>query len=231
MALPSIVTARQTLQAQSHSGACISIDIARLKPRIRELSWCLISPSNPCSAICKATKSSSFFTKQALRFLTASTSSPPVYPQLPYKWCETASRLTPPCISFIVSITMSPTTIPYTVTYRCPGTEPPVFLAGNFTALEWGLQEMGYSRQEGGEYVFESRVFVEPGREYHFKFKAGREGPWLLDENRPTGECSSSFSTIYIRPLPLTKHCSSSYRRVRQPQQRVDTAQELRIQD
>ncbi|KAL6698742.1 P-loop containing nucleoside triphosphate hydrolase protein [Trichoderma pleuroticola] len=80
---------------------------------------------------------------------------------------------------------MSPTAVPYTVTYRCPGTEPPVFLAGNFTALEWGLQEMG-SRQEGGEYVFESRVFVEPGREYHFKFKAGREGPWLLDENRAT---------------------------------------------
>ncbi|KAL7789253.1 P-loop containing nucleoside triphosphate hydrolase protein [Trichoderma afarasin] len=80
---------------------------------------------------------------------------------------------------------MSPTAVPYTVTYRCPGTEPPVFLAGNFTALEWGLQEMG-SRQEGGEYVFESRVFVEPGKEYHFRFKAGRDGPWLLDENRPT---------------------------------------------
>ncbi|UKZ80696.1 hypothetical protein TrVFT333_008459 [Trichoderma virens FT-333] len=80
---------------------------------------------------------------------------------------------------------MSSTAVPYTVTYRSPGTEPPVFLAGNFTSLEWGLQEMG-SRQEGGDYVFESRVFVEPGREYHFKFKAGRDGPWILDENRAT---------------------------------------------
>ncbi|KAL7937660.1 P-loop containing nucleoside triphosphate hydrolase protein [Trichoderma chlorosporum] len=81
---------------------------------------------------------------------------------------------------------MSPTAVPYTVTYRCPGAEPPVFLAGNFTTLEWGLQEMGCSRSEGGEYVFESRVFVEPGREYHFKFKTGKDGPWVLDENRPT---------------------------------------------
>ncbi|KAL7961684.1 P-loop containing nucleoside triphosphate hydrolase protein [Trichoderma compactum] len=97
---------------------------------------------------------------------------------------------------------MSPTAVPYIVTYRCPGTEPPVFLAGNFTALEWGLQEMG-SRQEGGEYVFESRVFVEPGREYHFKFKAGREGPWLLDENRATAT-DESGNRNNVLTLPKT---------------------------
>ncbi|KAL6910556.1 P-loop containing nucleoside triphosphate hydrolase protein [Trichoderma evansii] len=79
---------------------------------------------------------------------------------------------------------MASTTVPYTVTYRRPGTEPPLFLAGTFTTVQWGLQEMGCSRDEGGEYVFESRVFVEPGREYQFKFKAGQDGPWVLDEDR-----------------------------------------------
>lgn len=79
-------------------------------------------------------------------------------------------------------------TVPYTVTYRRPGTEPPLFLAGTFTTVQWGLQEMGCSRDEGGEYVFESRVFVEPGREYQFKFKAGHDGPWILDENNTIGE-------------------------------------------
>ncbi|KAM0255556.1 hypothetical protein ACHAQJ_005627 [Trichoderma viride] len=81
---------------------------------------------------------------------------------------------------------MSSTTVPYTVSYRNPGTEPPLFLAGNFTTLEWGLQEMGFSRDDGGEYVFESRVFVEPGKEYQFKFQVGKDGPWVLDESKTT---------------------------------------------
>ncbi|KAH6610357.1 hypothetical protein Trco_000377 [Trichoderma cornu-damae] len=81
---------------------------------------------------------------------------------------------------------MSSTTVPYTLTFRSPGTEPPVFLSGDFTTVEWGLQEMGFSRADGGDYVFESHIFVEPGREYHFKFQAGREGPWVLDESRAT---------------------------------------------
>jgi ATP-dependent RNA helicase MRH4 len=83
---------------------------------------------------------------------------------------------------------MASTTVPYTVTYRRPGTEPPLFLAGTFTTVKWGLQEMGHSRDESGEYVFESRVFVEPGREYQFKFKAGHDGPWILDEDKTIGE-------------------------------------------
>ncbi|KAL6891433.1 P-loop containing nucleoside triphosphate hydrolase protein [Trichoderma longibrachiatum] len=79
---------------------------------------------------------------------------------------------------------MSSTAVPYTVTFHRPGTEPPVFLAGDFESLEWGLQEMDFSRKDGGEYFFESRVFGEPGREYQFKFRAGKEGPWIVDENR-----------------------------------------------
>lgn len=82
---------------------------------------------------------------------------------------------------------MASTTVPYTITYRHQGTEPPLFLAGTFTTVQWGLQEMGCSRDEGGEYVFESRVFVEPGREYQFKFKAGQHGPWILDEDKTIG--------------------------------------------
>lgn len=85
---------------------------------------------------------------------------------------------------------MASTKVPYTITYRSPGAEPPIFLAGSFTSLEWGLQEMAFSREDGGDYIFESRVFVEPGKEYPYKFKAGNDGPWVLDESKPIGESS-----------------------------------------
>lgn len=96
---------------------------------------------------------------------------------------------------------MASTTVPYTVTYRQPGTEPPLFLAGTFTTVQWGLQEMGCSRDEGGEYVFESRVYVEPGREYQFKFKAGQDGPWVLDENKTIGELYFIKFPSALQPL------------------------------
>lgn len=83
---------------------------------------------------------------------------------------------------------------------------------------------MAFSRQDGGEYVFESLVFVEPGREYQFKFKAGQDGPWVLDESRTAGEYSSripSVNSLSILPywiVPLTRDYSSSYGRDGQPQ-------------
>ncbi|KAL7923858.1 P-loop containing nucleoside triphosphate hydrolase protein [Trichoderma austrokoningii] len=102
---------------------------------------------------------------------------------------------------------MASTTVPYTVTYRRPGTEPPLFLAGTFTTVQWGLQEMACSRDEGGEYVFESRVFVEPGREYQFKFKAGQDGHWLLDEDKAitTDEVGNRSNSLKVPKSYVSK--------------------------
>ncbi|RFU81782.1 hypothetical protein TARUN_438 [Trichoderma arundinaceum] len=136
---------------------------------------------------------------------------------------------------------MSSTTVPYTITYRNPGTEPPLFLAGNFTTVEWGLQEMNFTREDGGEYVYESRVFVEPGREYQFKFKAGKDGPWVLDESRTTAtdEAGTRNNVLKLPKSYVSKIKEDEARRTSTPVEQVasvaaevaDTAAKLDEED
>ncbi|KAL7798414.1 P-loop containing nucleoside triphosphate hydrolase protein [Trichoderma ceciliae] len=118
---------------------------------------------------------------------------------------------------------MSSTALPYTLTYRNPGAEPPIFLAGNFTDAEWGLQEMSFSREDGGEYVFESRILVELGREYQFKFKAGKDGPWVLDESRTTAtdEMGDRNNVLKLSKSHVSKIKDEAARRTSTPIEQV----------
>jgi ATP-dependent RNA helicase MRH4 len=73
----------------------------------------------------------------------------------------------------------------HTITYRQPGTSPPVYLAGSFTEPQWIPQPMDDSLDVDGEYVFTSQVFAVPGHEYQFKFRIGEHDQWVLDDNSP----------------------------------------------
>ncbi|RSL44545.1 hypothetical protein CEP51_016207 [Fusarium floridanum] len=82
---------------------------------------------------------------------------------------------------------MSPK-ITSTITYRKPGTAPPIFLAGSFSDPQWELQEMEYTTGEDGEHTFRSKVTVEAHQDYQFKLRIGHGDWWVLAENYPTGE-------------------------------------------
>jgi ATP-dependent RNA helicase MRH4 len=77
---------------------------------------------------------------------------------------------------------------PCTITYKKPGTLPPVFLAGSFTDPQWQLQEMENTTDQNGDHIFRSEVMLEPDQDYQFKLRIGHDN-WALAENYPTGEC------------------------------------------
>ncbi|KAF4984026.1 hypothetical protein FZEAL_684 [Fusarium zealandicum] len=74
---------------------------------------------------------------------------------------------------------------PFTITYKKPGTSPPIFLAGSFSDPEWELQEMDYTTGPDGEHTFQSKLMVEAGKDYQFKLRIGHSEWWLLAENHP----------------------------------------------
>ncbi|KAL5626397.1 hypothetical protein FOBRF1_000740 [Fusarium oxysporum] len=93
--------------------------------------------------------------------------------------------------------TMSSKT-PCTVTYKKPGTLPPVFLAGSFTDPQWQLQEMEYTTDQNGDHIFRSEVMLEPDQDYQFKLRIGHDN-WALAENYPTATDDSGNQNNVIR--------------------------------
>lgn len=78
---------------------------------------------------------------------------------------------------------MAPQTV--TVRYSKPGTQPPIYLAGSFSA--WQPEEMQYTTDANNEHEFYKEVEVEPGKEYQYKFRLGHVGDWwILNEDSPT---------------------------------------------
>ena len=86
------------------------------------------------------------------------------------------------------------------ITYAHPGSVPPVYLAGSFTAPPWEPQEMEYtelqskgaeSSEEGQqappEFEFYKELDVKEGQ-WQYKFRVGQGDLWVLDENAPTGK-------------------------------------------
>lgn len=89
------------------------------------------------------------------------------------------------------------------ITYRNPGTQPPVFVAGSFSDPEWHPQAMEYAIDTNGDFVFTRAVTVEAGSRFQYKFKIGSGDWWALDENGPTGEPSISFILHRQKALQL----------------------------
>ncbi|KAF7563827.1 hypothetical protein G7046_g330 [Stylonectria norvegica] len=80
---------------------------------------------------------------------------------------------------------MAASKMPFTITYRKPGTSPPIFLAGSFSEPEWQPQEMDCVTGDDGEHDFKAQINVEPGKEYQFKVRIGEGDWWALAENYP----------------------------------------------
>ncbi|KAI9780053.1 MAG: hypothetical protein M1839_007035 [Geoglossum umbratile] len=84
------------------------------------------------------------------------------------------------------------------IAYARPGSVPPVYLAGSFTAPPWDPQEMQYTelrskeaesgetgQQARPEYQFYKDLDVEEGR-WQYRFRVGQGDLWVIDENAPT---------------------------------------------
>lgn len=82
---------------------------------------------------------------------------------------------------------MAPIKTPLTVTYRKPGTKPPVFVAGSFTEPQWQPEKMRPLRDADGEYTFSREVEVVSGGTYELKFRIGEGNWWVYDEDKPIG--------------------------------------------
>lgn len=77
---------------------------------------------------------------------------------------------------------MSPPTL--TITYRKPGTVPPIFVAGSFSSPPWELYELEHDVEDNpGSF---SRTFsVSPGT-YQYKFRLGTGDWWAFDDTLDT---------------------------------------------
>ncbi|KAK5990224.1 hypothetical protein PT974_08490 [Cladobotryum mycophilum] len=97
--------------------------------------------------------------------------------------------------------------VPYTIIYRNSEAQSPVFLAGTFTNPEWLLQEMEPSLDDHGQHVFKATVFVEPEKDYQFRFKMGHQEAWIIDESKPITEDDSGSRNNFMN-VPLDHHSS-----------------------
>ncbi|OLN93895.1 hypothetical protein CCHL11_03402 [Colletotrichum chlorophyti] len=73
-----------------------------------------------------------------------------------------------------------------TITYRQPGTQPPIFVAGSFSEPQWEPQEMQFTTEEDGEHTFYKTVEVSPGSQFQYKFRVGVGDWWVLNEDAAT---------------------------------------------
>jgi hypothetical protein len=80
-----------------------------------------------------------------------------------------------------------------TVTYRRPGTQPPIFIAGEFSDPPWNPQEMDYTTDEDGEHTFKKDIEAYAGSSVQYKFRVGLGDWWVLNENAPTATDSAGF--------------------------------------
>lgn len=97
-----------------------------------------------------------------------------------------------------------------TITYKHPGAQPPVYIAGSFTTPAWEPQELqavpvpeGDSASDvvsdGSEYVF-SRQFEIAVGDWQYKFRLGDGDWWVCDE---TADMSLSPCMSHERPKTM----------------------------
>ncbi|KAF6828607.1 hypothetical protein CMUS01_08513 [Colletotrichum musicola] len=73
-----------------------------------------------------------------------------------------------------------------TITYRQPGTQPPIYVAGSFSDPQWQPLEMQFTTDDAGEHTFYKDVEVPPGSQIQYKFRVGPGDWWVLNEDAAT---------------------------------------------
>ncbi|GKT53285.1 PT repeat family protein [Colletotrichum tofieldiae] len=83
-----------------------------------------------------------------------------------------------------------------TITYKKPGTQPPIFVAGSFSDPEWQPQEMQFTTEDGGEHTFHKNIEVPPSTQIQYKFRVGLGDWWVLNEDAPTAPESQEYKQL-----------------------------------
>ncbi|KAL9945527.1 hypothetical protein D7B24_005831 [Verticillium nonalfalfae] len=81
---------------------------------------------------------------------------------------------------------MAVSKIPITLTYRKPGTQPPLFVAGTFSNPQWEAQEMQVTTGDDGEHTFSKPLHLPPGSKIQYKIRIGPGDWWVLNDDAPT---------------------------------------------
>ncbi|KAK8055447.1 hypothetical protein PG993_000674 [Apiospora rasikravindrae] len=76
--------------------------------------------------------------------------------------------------------------VPVTITYRKPGTSPPVFVSGTFSDPPWQLKEMSCVVDDDSNHVFQLKTSAPEGSKVEYKFRLGTGDWWVLDETADT---------------------------------------------
>ncbi|KAK2011442.1 hypothetical protein LZ32DRAFT_606454 [Colletotrichum eremochloae] len=88
-----------------------------------------------------------------------------------------------------------------TITYKKPGTQPPIFIAGSFSDPQWQPQEMQFTTEDGGEHTFHKSIEVPPSSQIQYKFRVGLGDWWVLNEDAPTvTDASGNRNNLLIAP-------------------------------
>lgn len=92
----------------------------------------------------------------------------------------------------------------FTVTYRKAGTQPPIFVAGEFSEPAWQPQEMDFTTDEDGEHTFKKDIQAYAGSKVQYKFRVGLGDWWVLNEDAPTAkDAAGIFNNVAEVPLPV----------------------------
>ncbi|TDZ39753.1 hypothetical protein CTRI78_v010465 [Colletotrichum trifolii] len=91
-----------------------------------------------------------------------------------------------------------------TITYRQPGTQPPIFVAGSFSDPQWQPLEMDFATEEG-EHTFYKNVEVPPSTQIQYKFRVGLGDWWVLNEGADT-VTDDSGNRNNILTAPASQH-------------------------
>ncbi|GKT44008.1 uncharacterized protein ColSpa_04189 [Colletotrichum spaethianum] len=83
-----------------------------------------------------------------------------------------------------------------TITYKKPGTQPPIFVAGSFSDPQWQPQEMQFTTEDGGEHTFHKNIEVPPSSQIQYKFRVGLGDWWVLNEDAPTAPESQEYKQL-----------------------------------
>ncbi|KAK1980486.1 hypothetical protein LZ30DRAFT_125935 [Colletotrichum cereale] len=88
-----------------------------------------------------------------------------------------------------------------TITYKKPGTQPPIFVAGSFSDPQWQPQEMQFTTEDGGEHTFHKNIEVPPSSQIQYKFRVGLGDWWVLNEDAPTAtDASGNRNNLLTAP-------------------------------
>lgn len=101
-----------------------------------------------------------------------------------------------------------------TITYKQPGTQPPIFVAGSFSNPKWEPQEMDFTTEDGGEHTFYKNIEVRPNAQIEYKFRVGLGDWWVLNETAAIGMFAPRLRSATFSASSSNMEVIYSHRRI-----------------